>query len=226
MLDAFRDSLFHQRCFPTSDPASRESLVRWVDKNLADPASHMIIAERDISPAHPLRSAPPAGTVADADAPPPPVAGFARWVRRPTPSTAPAPAPAPARDSSPPPPPPAAPEPRMVFTPDMYPAGGDATLAARVFQANYDALMQATSGRDAWFLSMLVVPREHQRRGVGTALLRYGLERADRDGWAAYVNASSEGKPLYDKNGFATVERSEFGDIVEHHMLREPEGKS
>ncbi|KAJ6440965.1 putative transporter MCH4 [Purpureocillium lavendulum] len=196
MHDAFRDSLFHQRCFPPSDPSSHDSLVGWVDKNLADPESHMIIAEQ---------GAPSPGTEADAAAPHP-IAGFARWVRRP--------APAPAPDSAPPP--------RMVFTADMYPAGGDAALAARVFQANYDALMRATEGRSAWFLSMLVVPREHQRRGVGSALLGYGLERADRDAWAAYVNASAEGKPLYDKFGFATVERSEFGDIVEYHMLREP----
>ena len=161
MHDAFRDSLFHQRCFPVSDPASRESLVQWVDKNLADPESHMIIAERDTAPPRPLPSASSAGTGADAE-PPRPVAGFARWVRRPAPS------PAPVLDpSSQPPPPP----PRMVFTPDMYPAGGDAALAARVFQANYDALMRATEGRivaklGAEALLCLAVPE----RGLGVAI--------------------------------------------------------
>ncbi|KND92958.1 hypothetical protein TOPH_02070 [Tolypocladium ophioglossoides CBS 100239] len=194
--DACQDSPFHNRCFPPGDPASEQYLVGRIQKNLADPASHLVVAEE-------------AGTGSTATSGAPPIAGWARWVRRPCP----------APDAKPAPPP--------VLTEDMYPAGGDAALAARFFQANHDAMARATKDQPVWFLSIIIVPKGHQRRGVGSELMRFGVDKADREGWAAYVNGSPEGKALYERFGFRTVQRSDFGGgIVTDHMKREAKQSS
>ena len=132
------------------------------------------------------------------------IIGWARWIRRPLPA------------------PGAAPAPPRVLTEDMYPAGGDRAFAARFFQANQDALSEATKDQPYWFLSMIAVAKEHQRRGVASMLMRFGVDEADREGWAAYVNASPEGKALYERFGFRTVQRTDFGGgITTDHMKRE-----
>ncbi|KAI9147811.1 Puromycin N-acetyltransferase [Paramyrothecium foliicola] len=136
---------------------------------------------------------------------PPRIAGWARWVRRPAPD-------------------PAAEEPpRLVFTADMYPRAGDGEFAARFFQANYDVSRRIVGHDAQWFLSMMVVRQDFQRRGVGALLMQYGVEKADEDGWMAYVNGSAEGKGLYERFGFRTVEVSEFEDGAKTwHMKRDP----
>jgi GNAT superfamily N-acetyltransferase len=43
----------------------------------------------------------------------------------------------------------------------------------------------------------------HQGRGHGAALLRYALERCDREGLPAYLESSnSRNVPLYERHGF------------------------
>lgn len=131
------------------------------------------------------------------------VAGWGRWVRRA------------AREELPP---------RPVYTRDMYPAGGDQEFAARFFQANTDASRSVIGLQAHWFLTIMLVRKESQRKGVGSLLMRYGTERADQDGWMAYVNASAEGRPLYERHGFVTVKLSEFDDEPEvktWHMKRD-----
>jgi ribosomal protein S18 acetylase RimI-like enzyme len=50
-----------------------------------------------------------------------------------------------------------------------------------------------------------VVP-EHQRSGVGSALLRAVLDRADRRGEAAYLEATSpQNGALYERHGFEVI---------------------
>lgn len=132
------------------------------------------------------------------------ILGFARWCRRPAPT-------------EPPPTP---------LTNDMYPPTGDPDLARRFFQANIDRAAEIVAGRPLWFLSMAVVRREEQGRGVGSVLMRHGTELADEDGWIAYLNASPEGVPVYERYGFRTVMTSEFEHgIRTYHMVREPGGK-
>jgi GNAT superfamily N-acetyltransferase len=192
--NAFQDSPFHNRCFPPSDPGSQQELVNYVQKNLADPTSHIVVADVIST-----------GTASGE----PSIAGWARWVRRPLPA------------------PDAKPAPPLVFTEEVYPAGGDPAFAARFFQANYDAMTRATKGQPVWSLSMMVVSKVHQRRGVASELMRFGVDKADREGWAAYVNASPEGKDLYERFGFRTVQRSDFGGgIVSDHMKREAKRSS
>src|SRR5690606_20339204 len=78
------------------------------------------------------------------------ILGWVRWARRPVPS------------------------PPVTLTSGMYPSSGNQDLARRFFQANVDATARIVKDRPHWFLSLIVVRREAQRRGVGAAMMRYG----------------------------------------------------
>lgn len=41
-----------------------------------------------------------------------------------------------------------------------------------------------------------------QRRGASSMIVKWGCDLCDKDGVAAYVDASKEGAPLYAKHGF------------------------
>jgi GNAT superfamily N-acetyltransferase len=57
-----------------------------------------------------------------------------------------------------------------------------------------------------WYLAVLGTDPAEQRSGVGTALLRPVLARCDRDGIAAYLEASRiENVPYYERFGFEVV---------------------
>jgi GNAT superfamily N-acetyltransferase len=54
-----------------------------------------------------------------------------------------------------------------------------------------------------WYLPLIGVDVTKQGRGYGSALLRHALERCDRDGLPAYLEAKSAlNKPLYERQGF------------------------
>lgn len=131
------------------------------------------------------------------------VVGCARWVRRPSPG--------------------AQQKPRTVFTADKYPPSGDGEFAAEFFQRNTDATRRIVGVDNHWFLSIMLVRRGCQRRGVGSLLMRYGTDGADRDGWIAALNSSIDGRPLYEAHGFRVIETSEFDEpgVVTYHMRRD-----
>src|SRR5436305_13240550 len=57
---------------------------------------------------------------------------------------------------------------------------------------------------DHWYLAFVEVEQEWQGRGIGAALMRPVLERCDRDGIPAYLEASTErNRALYERHGFA-----------------------
>jgi GNAT superfamily N-acetyltransferase len=57
-----------------------------------------------------------------------------------------------------------------------------------------------------WYLPFIGVDPVAQGRGIGSALLRRGLERCDRDGLSAYLEASAPGnRRLYERHGFEVV---------------------
>lgn len=110
----------------------------------------------------------------------------------------------------------------MLFTENMFPAGGDPKLAASFFQTNFDAMNKEVGNQPVWFLSMLIVPEEFEKRGVDGELLRWGVEKADAEGWMAFGNATPEMRALYEEFGFHVAERHEFdGGLVTNHMKRE-----
>lgn len=60
---------------------------------------------------------------------------------------------------------------------------------------------------DFYFLNLLAVVPEEQGKGIGSALLAEVLERADREGVPAYLDATSEdNKRLYERHGFEAGE--------------------
>lgn len=59
------------------------------------------------------------------------------------------------------------------------------------------------SGRAHEYLWMIAAAPEHQGRGLGTALINSVLDRCDREGQPAYLEASSErSRKLYERLGF------------------------
>jgi GNAT superfamily N-acetyltransferase len=62
-----------------------------------------------------------------------------------------------------------------------------------------------------WYLDYTGVRPGSQRRGTGSALLASFLERVDREGAPAYLNAgSSRSRDLYARHGFESTERFEL----------------
>lgn len=53
----------------------------------------------------------------------------------------------------------------------------------------------------------LITDPEYQRRGLGARLLNVGLDLADAEGKKSYIEATSEGHPLYLKLGWRDVDR-------------------
>jgi GNAT superfamily N-acetyltransferase len=54
-----------------------------------------------------------------------------------------------------------------------------------------------------WYLPFIGVDVTKQGRGYGSALLRHALERCDRIGLPAYLDATSPlNKPLHERHGF------------------------
>jgi GNAT superfamily N-acetyltransferase len=79
-------------------------------------------------------------------------------------------------------------------------------------------------------LSFLAVDPMAQRMGVGTALVRWGIERADEAGLPIYVSASLIAAPLYERLGWqtkdlSTVRYTNGMEVVVTHMVREPRGR-
>ncbi|KAL4741642.1 acyl-CoA N-acyltransferase [Aspergillus similis] len=56
-------------------------------------------------------------------------------------------------------------------------------------------------------LDFLTTQPEYQGKGVGTALLRWGIEQADQQQRRIYLEATTEGYPVYVKCGWRGVER-------------------
>ncbi|KAG4429455.1 hypothetical protein IFR05_015066 [Cadophora sp. M221] len=54
-------------------------------------------------------------------------------------------------------------------------------------------------------LSLLMTDPKYQRRGIGTALLKWGHERADREGVPCFLIASPAGHPLYVHVGWKVI---------------------
>jgi len=87
----------------------------------------------------------------------------------------------------------------------LLPFGFTLTSLARLRRLNAYALMQhrRTIAGPHWFLHGVGVEPDRQRQGIGTALLRAGLERADRDRLPCYLETARESAlPFYSRFGF------------------------
>ncbi|EGX94648.1 acetyltransferase, GNAT family [Cordyceps militaris CM01] len=57
-----------------------------------------------------------------------------------------------------------------------------------------------------FYLKLLHTDPAYQRRGAASMLLRHFADLADEHGLESYLEASEEGRPLYEKFGYETVE--------------------
>lgn len=75
-----------------------------------------------------------------------------------------------------------------------------------------------------WYLEVLSVAPEHQRRGIGSALLRPTLERCDAEEMPAYLETQREANlPYYGRFGFELTERIALPDSPPLWLMwREP----
>ncbi|MEU5515852.1 GNAT family N-acetyltransferase [Streptomyces griseoaurantiacus] len=86
---------------------------------------------------------------------------------------------------------------------EVDPENGRIELIARLMAEAHPA------DRAHEYLWMIGVVPGHQGRGLGTALIRPVLERCDREGLPAYLEASSpRSVPLYERLGFAALDRT------------------
>jgi GNAT superfamily N-acetyltransferase len=75
-----------------------------------------------------------------------------------------------------------------------------------------------------WYLEFLGTRREVQRKGVGSAVIEFMLERCDAAGIPAYLEASSpENVPFYRRHGFDVLEELQLknGPPI-WSMMRQP----
>ncbi|KAJ3474130.1 hypothetical protein NLG97_g9976 [Lecanicillium saksenae] len=85
-----------------------------------------------------------------------------------------------------------------------------------------------------FYLKLLHTDPAHQRRGAGSMLLQHFADEADKRGLESYLEASDEGRPLYEKFGYETVEVmvtdfSKWGGMDKYEtclMLRKPKTAS
>jgi GNAT superfamily N-acetyltransferase len=68
------------------------------------------------------------------------------------------------------------------------------------------------------------VRQDHQKRGVGTLMLKWGMEKADELNVECYVEATDAGRNLYQKFGFSTILKvlvdAENGSQKRHEMIQ------
>ncbi|KAL4817430.1 acyl-CoA N-acyltransferase [Aspergillus spinulosporus] len=84
-------------------------------------------------------------------------------------------------------------------------------------RAVYDGFFQTLKEKgkkhlrdDDIVLDFLATRPEYQGKGVGTALLRWGIEQADQQQRRIYLEATTEGYPVYAKRGWRAVETIEM----------------
>jgi len=80
-------------------------------------------------------------------------------------------------------------------------------------------------------LSVLVTYPDRQKRGAGSALVKWGCDLADKENLPAYLEATPAGYAVYKKNGFEDIDAITFdfkpfsdrdGSIKITNMIRQP----
>ena len=98
-----------------------------------------------------------------------------------------------------------------VFPPFRYPPTGNPELGAHFFGSLLRVQEEHTRGQAYIFMRLLVVLPAYQGKGIGTRLLRWGLEQADQLGVKVWIDASPAGLGLYKKLGWEEVSTLEIG---------------
>lgn len=86
--------------------------------------------------------------------------------------------------------------------PECWPADGDPALAGIFFGKLADMHEEIMADRPHWYLELMMTRRVYQGQGAGRMLMGWGVERADGEGVECYLDATPEGKHLYERFGF------------------------
>jgi GNAT superfamily N-acetyltransferase len=81
-----------------------------------------------------------------------------------------------------------------------------------------DALHTAHPSDPHWYLAALGTDPSGQGKGVGSALLRSGLERCDGEGAHAYLECFEQLVPYYERFGFEVTGEIEMPEVVPHQV--------
>lgn len=111
-------------------------------------------------------------------------------------------------------------EPYEESDPDLFHALHD------LFNENKREILQ---NRSHYVLDTLVTLPQHERRGAGSMLVRWGTERADEANVEAYLEASPMGAPMYARHGFEPMKRvaldlTKYGgdEVLEFILMKRP----
>ncbi|KAI0970301.1 acyl-CoA N-acyltransferase [Xylaria arbuscula] len=89
--------------------------------------------------------------------------------------------------------------------PRVFGAGCNAEACDAVFKG-LQKIRLAYLEKKHLHLRLLFVDPEHQRRGAGAILIKWGVDKAKELGLPAYVEASTTGHPLYLRSGFHDID--------------------
>ena len=85
------------------------------------------------------------------------------------------------------------------------------------YQAFWDWIEDCLPDEPQWFLDHVAVAESERGRGIGSALIRFGLERAiDDDVTATLETSRSQNLPLYEHLGFETYLEADAPDGGPH----------
>ena len=86
----------------------------------------------------------------------------------------------------------------------------DPTLLTELFDLFNQKKRETLGTRPYYVLDTLVTYKQHERRGAGSMLVRWGCDKADEAGVVAYLEASPMGAPMYTRHGFEAVGEMEL----------------
>jgi len=95
------------------------------------------------------------------------------------------------------------------FDPSLppWPKGADVSLAKHFFGELFARQHRIMGGKEYWYLECIATVPEWQGKGAAGKLIRWGLQKADEGSLEAYLEASPDGKPIYEHFGFKEEER-------------------
>ncbi|KAH6850574.1 acyl-CoA N-acyltransferase [Chaetomium sp. MPI-CAGE-AT-0009] len=104
---------------------------------------------------------------------------------------------------------------------------GRREFAEKYFGAQTEQHERFMGRRAHWYLELISTKAEVKGLGTGRKLVQWGLERVDADGAVAYLEASPQGRGLFERFGFEVVEKLAYfgGTYVECPMVRAAKGK-
>lgn len=95
--------------------------------------------------------------------------------------------------------------------------------AIPLIEADHRLSVAASPREPHWYACMIVVSPQAQGKGVGSALMRHGLERADRDGLPAHLESTTpDSRRLYERFGFAAHTALQVGNLPTYWAMTRP----